>query len=243
VYDLWLPKLYAEVNERVLASIKRMKMYVIGMDGWKKHAAGSGTPLVNIMLLDPNSGSVFWKVVNAAGQVKDHEWIVQLAQRVGEEVNEAKAAAWKGSIMDNTSTNKKAKPQTSLTKLNNGLHIGCGSHGFALLIKDLFKGLAWVKKCYDEAVDMSNAVSNSERIAAMLKTSMLAQNPPNAYSIGKHMETWFGSRNLVLNSCTRVQPSLDAFDWQSAVAQALQRQQQLRIRNQLAQHCRIHCHR
>jgi hypothetical protein len=33
VYDVLLPKLYAEVKERVLASIKRMKMYVIAMDG------------------------------------------------------------------------------------------------------------------------------------------------------------------------------------------------------------------
>jgi hypothetical protein len=109
VYDLWLPKLYAEVKERVLASIERMKVQVVAMDGWKKCAAGGGTPLVNIMLLDPNGASVFWKVLNAAGQVKDHEWIVQLVQRVGKEVNEATAAAGIGSIMDNTSTNKKAQ--------------------------------------------------------------------------------------------------------------------------------------
>jgi hypothetical protein len=77
---------------------------------------------------------------------------------VGEEVKEATAAACIGSIMDNTTTNKKA--QTCLTNPNTGLHIGCGSHGFALLIKDLYKGLAWVKKCYDEAVDMSNVLRN-----------------------------------------------------------------------------------
>jgi hypothetical protein len=102
-------------------------------------------------LLDPNGGSVFWKLVNAACQVKDHEWIVQLVQRVGEKVNEATAAACIVSIMDNTSTNKKA--QTCWTNLNNSLHIGCGSHGLALLIKDLYKGLAWVTS-YDEAVDV-----------------------------------------------------------------------------------------
>jgi hypothetical protein len=169
VYDSWLPKLYAEVKERVLASIKRMKMCVNAMDGWMKRTAGGGTPFVNIMLLNPNGGSVFWNVVNAAGHFKDHEWIVRLVQRVGEEVNEATAAACIGSIMDNTSTNKKA--QVCLTNLNNGMHNVCGSHGFALLIKDLYKGLD------KEVLRWSCGhvrVNNSEKIAAMLKTSMLA---------------------------------------------------------------------
>jgi hypothetical protein len=196
---------------------------------------GGDTPIVNIMLLDPNGGSVFWKVVNAAGQLMDHEWIVQLVRCVGSEVNEATAAACIGSIMDNTSTNKKT--QKCLTNLHNGLHIGCGSHGFALLIKDLYKGLACVKKCYDEAVDMSNAVNNSERIAAMLKTSMLAKTAPYVYSMDKHTEARFGSRHLVLNSCTRVQPSLMHMTGKQ------QWHKQRQTRHQLAQHCRIHCHR
>jgi hypothetical protein len=55
VYKLWLPKLCAEVKERVLASIKRMKMYVIAMDGWKKRVAGGGTHLSTSCCLIPTA--------------------------------------------------------------------------------------------------------------------------------------------------------------------------------------------
>jgi hypothetical protein len=113
---------------------------------------------------------------------------VQSVQRVGEEVSEATAATCIGSIMDNASTNK--KPQMCLTNPNNGLHIGCGSHDFALLIKDLYKGLAWVKKCYDIAVDMPNAVNNSETIAAMLKTSMLVKTHPICIQLTSTQRLW-----------------------------------------------------
>jgi hypothetical protein len=59
-YDQYLPRIY-ETVERALATVKAMKMYMIAIVGWKKRSAGKGSPLVNVLLLDPKGGSVFWK--------------------------------------------------------------------------------------------------------------------------------------------------------------------------------------
>ena len=37
-------------------------------DGWKKKAAGQGTPLLNVVILKPNGGVICWKAVNTAGE-------------------------------------------------------------------------------------------------------------------------------------------------------------------------------
>jgi hypothetical protein len=42
---------------------------MVTMDGWKKRAAGRGVPLVNVMLLKPTGGSIFWKVCESFTQI------------------------------------------------------------------------------------------------------------------------------------------------------------------------------
>ena len=48
----------------------------LATDGWRKKAAGQGAPLTNVLLLMPNGGSIFLKVINTAGMRKNAQWVV-----------------------------------------------------------------------------------------------------------------------------------------------------------------------
>ena len=55
-------------------------------DGWKKKAAGLGTPLLNVIILKPNDGVIFWKAVNTAGKKKTGVAIKEMHLDMAKEV-------------------------------------------------------------------------------------------------------------------------------------------------------------
>ena len=85
------------------------------------------------MLLMPNGGSIFLKVLNTAGMCKDAKWVVEQHVELAMEVTSGNPERLVGVIMDNTKTNLSALKQLQ----ERWLCLGCFAHGLALLIKDL----------------------------------------------------------------------------------------------------------
>jgi hypothetical protein len=66
-----------------------------------------------------------------------------------------------GFVMDNTAANRSA--EAALERAHPYLvNIGCWSHALSLLIKDFAKRFKWVELAYMRAVEVSNAINNSE---------------------------------------------------------------------------------
>ena len=87
--DKLIPELYEEVKKQKMEHTNFDGDSVIGAlssDGWKKKAAGQGTPLINFNFLLPNGGSFFYKIVPARGVVKNAGWIVETTEAVIKEV-------------------------------------------------------------------------------------------------------------------------------------------------------------
>jgi hypothetical protein len=84
--------------------------------------------------------------------------------------------------MDNTSANRNA--EAALEREHPSLvNLGCWSHALSLLFKDGAKRFAWVELVYMQAVDVSNAINNSEKIRAMLEKAMLASPSKRVLSL------------------------------------------------------------
>jgi hypothetical protein len=63
--------------------------YAIVPDGWSKRAAQRGTPLINVMVCPNDGPAVFWKVVNAEGQIKDAQYVFELHKELRIEIETA----------------------------------------------------------------------------------------------------------------------------------------------------------
>ena len=85
------------------------------------------------MLLMPNGGSIFLKVLNTAGMCKDAKWVVEQHVELPMEVTSDNPERLVGVIMDNTKTNLSAFKQLQERRLC----LGCFAHRLALLIKAL----------------------------------------------------------------------------------------------------------
>lgn len=72
-----LPAARKQVHEHVLESMKG-KRYALVTDGWSKKTAVRGEPLINVMCCPDTGPAVFIKIVNAAGEIKNIEWVYQL---------------------------------------------------------------------------------------------------------------------------------------------------------------------
>jgi hypothetical protein len=57
-----LEQLYSTALAETIKQIKIAGEFQVTMDGWKKRAAEHGTPLVTVVVLLPDGGSLFWKV-------------------------------------------------------------------------------------------------------------------------------------------------------------------------------------
>jgi hypothetical protein len=57
-----LEHLYSTALAETIKQIKIAGEVQVTMDGWKKRAAEHGTPLVTVVVLLPDGGSLFWKV-------------------------------------------------------------------------------------------------------------------------------------------------------------------------------------
>jgi hypothetical protein len=82
-------------------------------------------------------------------------------------------------VMDNTAANRSA--EAALERAHPHLvNIGCWSHALSLLIKDFAKRFKWVELPYMRAVEVSNAVNNSEKMRSMLHAAWTALLPKQA---------------------------------------------------------------
>jgi hypothetical protein len=202
IMERHLPQLYDECRERVISRLGSAQRVTMAMDGWKKGCAGGGSPLINILLLLPSGGSVFWDVINAAGHTKDSQYIKQCCvDLMGELRTSATGVHVLGFVMDSASANRSALSllQHDFPKLVN---LPCISHALALLLKDMAKHFGWIQATYDAGVAVSNA-QQTEAISHMLQQSMRAQPSKTAFSIASHSETRFGSRHIVLRTVMR----------------------------------------
>jgi hypothetical protein len=174
---------------------------MVAMDGWKKACAARGSPLTNVMLLLPNSGSCFWDVINAAGQRKDSQYIQQCCEAVMHELKTLSGTRVLGFVMDSASANRTALSNL-LMDHPQLINLPCMSHSLSLLLKDLAKCFPWVESIYAAAVTVSNALA-SEAIKYMLQQSMLAQPSKVVFPIASHSESRFGSQHIVLRTVMR----------------------------------------
>jgi hypothetical protein len=157
---------------------------MIAMDGLKKGCAGQGSLLINILLLIPTGGSVFWDVINAAGHSKDARHISSHREQMMQELSgfASVRVLWVGRfVMNSASTNR-----SDLQKLQDAhphlINSGCLSHSLSLLIRDLAKCFGWIERVYNEAIAVSNA-QPTEAIHFMLQAAKLAQPNQAGFSI------------------------------------------------------------
>jgi hypothetical protein len=107
----------------------------------------------------------FLQVVQAKGVTKDIPWIVELHNELADEVTDGNLRRLLGVVMDNTKANCGAMDQLQ-QQHPSWLVLGCQSHGFNLLIKDLANELKcpWSAKVFAQALTISNAIGDSEKI-------------------------------------------------------------------------------
>jgi hypothetical protein len=82
-----LDDVYDTVKSSVMQSLEDTR-YAIVTDGWSKRAAQRGT-LINVMVCPDDGPAVFWKVVNAEGQIKDAQYVFELHKELRIEVETA----------------------------------------------------------------------------------------------------------------------------------------------------------
>jgi hypothetical protein len=114
-------------------------------------------------------------VVTAKGVMKDKAWIRNLHNELADELTDGNPRKLLGAIMDNTKANCGAMEQ-----LENDhpywLVLGCQSHAFNLLIKDLAneQKCPWAAKVFAQALTISNAIGDSEKIRDLVNKKQLA---------------------------------------------------------------------
>lgn len=76
-----LDKAFAEVQLYVTAKLQEAKQgggwVMIATDGWKRRIAAGGAPLMNVMYLLSDGGSIFSDVIDVSGVTKDAKWVAQ----------------------------------------------------------------------------------------------------------------------------------------------------------------------
>ncbi|KAJ9531853.1 hypothetical protein QJQ45_022037 [Haematococcus lacustris] len=138
-----LDELYKEVKQATMKELRELveEGFMIVSDGWKSIFAGCGTPLVNFLVLKPDGGVLFLRVVDVSGKRKDAEAIMDLHLEVVEELRKELAVekvTCLGFIMDNTAPNLKAMRMLQ-QHTPTVIAIGCSAHALNLLCKILSK--------------------------------------------------------------------------------------------------------
>ncbi|KAJ9534603.1 hypothetical protein QJQ45_002889 [Haematococcus lacustris] len=80
--------------------------FVIVSDGWKNKFAGRGSPLINFLVLKPDGGMLFLRVVDVSGKRKDALAIMELHMEILHDLRkdlDMDSVMCVGFIMDNTS--------------------------------------------------------------------------------------------------------------------------------------------
>ncbi|KAJ9511011.1 hypothetical protein QJQ45_002810 [Haematococcus lacustris] len=138
-----LDELYKEVKQATMKELRELVEggFMIVSDGWKSKFAGCGTPLVNFLVLKPDGGVLFLRVVDVSGKRKDAEAIMDLHLEVVEELRKELAVekvTCLSFIMDNTAPNLKAMRMLQ-QHTPTVIAIGCSAHALNLLCKILSK--------------------------------------------------------------------------------------------------------
>ncbi|KAJ9510441.1 hypothetical protein QJQ45_015918 [Haematococcus lacustris] len=85
--------------------------FIIISDGWKNKFAGRGSPLINFLVLKPDGGMLFLRVVDVSGKRKDALAIMELHMEILNDLRkdlDVDSVVCVGFIMDNTSANLSA---------------------------------------------------------------------------------------------------------------------------------------
>jgi hypothetical protein len=187
---------YDTVKSSVMQSLEDTR-YAIVTDGWSKRAAQRGTPLINVMVCPDDGPAVFWKVVNAEGQIKDAQYVFELHKELRIEVETALPhAQFVGYIMDSTATNRKSMRmlQTDDPAI---CVLPCASHALSLVIKHTAKYFQWVDNVYSACCAISEKLINAEKLRFEFHSIQLVEYT-HVKGICAHVPTRFGSRHLVL---------------------------------------------
>jgi hypothetical protein len=88
-----------------LDRLAQAKFIQISSDGWRRKAAVGGQPLINFVALLATGKPIFWKVLSAAGEVKDQHWIAARHLEVALEITGGDLSRVVGFNMDNTKAN------------------------------------------------------------------------------------------------------------------------------------------
>lgn len=98
-------------------------------------STGQGTPLVNVMVLKPAGGAVFYKVLDTSGKAKNAEYIQKLHNDWADELTGKDRTKVLGVVMDGPAINIKAM---RLLEQDNPtwLALCCSAHSLNLQCKD-----------------------------------------------------------------------------------------------------------
>jgi hypothetical protein len=190
--------------------------YAIVTDGWSKRAAQQGTPLIIVMVCPDDGSAVFWKVVNAEGQIKDAQYVFELHKELRIQVETALPhVQFVGYIMDSTATNRKSMKM--LQTDNPAICVlPCASHALSLVIKHTAKYFQWVYNVYSACCAISEKLINAEKLRIELHSIQLVEYT-RVEDICVHVPTRFGSRHLVRDVVASLQAILEQASHKKAV--------------------------
>lgn len=186
----------SEVKQSVLSDLEHCR-YAIVTDGCSKRAAQRGTPLINCIVCPDDGPAVFWRVHNAAGWIKDANYVYALHQCLRKEVKDALPnATLCGYVMDSTATNRKALKM--LEENDNSIcAFPCASHALSLVIKHAAKFFEWIENVYDVCCPLSEKLINNEKLRSELHSIQTAEYG-RIEGICAHVPTRFGGKHCVL---------------------------------------------
>jgi hypothetical protein len=191
-----LDEAYNTVKSSVLKSPDGTR-YAIVTDGWSKRAAQCGNALINAMVCPDDGPVVFWKVVNASGQIKDAEYVYVLHFKLRLDVEKALPSAhFVGFVMDSTASNR--KDMKMLQEHDPTICVlPCASHALSLVTKHTAEYFSWVEDVYSACCAISKKLINAEKLRAECHSIQRLENVC-VEGICAHVPTRFGSRHPVL---------------------------------------------
>ncbi|KAJ9525779.1 hypothetical protein QJQ45_003396 [Haematococcus lacustris] len=174
--------------------------FVIVSDGWKNKFAGRGSPLINFLVLKPDGGMLFLRVVDVSGKRKDALAIMELHMEILHDLRkdlDMDSVMCVGFIMDNTSANLSAMRmlQRAMPTI---VIFGCTVHAMNLLCKDLSKPTK-LEALQQEAEE--EGVANQPKAAPA--------TPVNDLSVAEVLEA-VQILSLVVSDCEAIRSELKA---------------------------------
>ena len=125
-----LDKQYEEMRSEVLPMLAKARYFSIVTDGWESQ---SRQHLINIIIHTPNNHPIYYKSINTTSESLNSEKLAEILCSVAEEIGKAR---WLSVVTDNASVNLAAAKIIEKT-LPSVFMVGCDSHSYNLLIKDI----------------------------------------------------------------------------------------------------------